>query len=328
MNGNPIKTEAVCCDLCGSDSSDPILTGRDFLHKTPGEWTLVRCRKCHLVYLTPRPAPESFSQIYPAEYTPYQTKQDKHAVSGWVRSALQHHWGYPPHTTSWLGRFITYPLFLAVKAKSRNFDLFAWQGEGKLLDYGCGAGSYLLRMKQLGWDVIGMDMSPIAVETCRKQGLDVFQGISPAQTFSPESFDAVTLWHVIEHVPSPFKTLRDVHSILRPGGKLILATPNLACFPRRFFGPTWFPLELPRHITFLTPQTAVTLLKKAGFQIEQVCAQRHGQTSQRSFSYLAECSPRWFPRFMAKHKKLCSVWEAATERIGGASRMILHARKL
>ena len=271
MTPSDIKTQTVPCDLCHSTRRETVLHSRDLQHDTPGQWTIVRCLDCGLVYTDPRPAPESLHLVYPAEYKPYRPKRPKKHSSRWrlQQWSLRRHWNYPPPPNrNPLGFLLSWPFFLWTRCKLRNFDLFAYEGQGKLLDYGCGGGGYLRRMQERGWQVTGMDMSPQAVDACRQQGFDAHVGVSPAEQFLPGTFDVVTLWHVLEHVISPTDTLEQIHTVLRPAGKVVLALPNIDSVIARCTGPFWRGLELPRHLTHFGPATLTQMLQKAGFQLE------------------------------------------------------------
>jgi len=330
VSESEIATEYVKCDLCGGARSEPVLTGRDMLHGTPGDWQVVQCGDCGLVYTNPRPRAESAGLVYPADYRPHQAK--KHKKRGvrerlW-RWAMEQHWNYPPRGESFGGRWLSWSFLLWAKRHRRNFDLFAWEGQGKLLDYGCGGGGYLVRMKELGWDVSGMDMSQAAVDACRREGLDVCVGAAPAEKFERGSFDVVTLWHVAEHVPSPTETLRQINAVLKLRGKVVMAMPNFGSLSSRQFGPYWFGLDLPRHLTHFSPGSISWLLEKTGFVVEKIFAQRHGQITQKSFKYLADDTGKWRHTFLARSKRLCSIIERTSTMVGGPGRMVVHARKV
>ena len=326
-----VKTERVPCNLCGSDSSDDILLGRDMLHGLPGEWSVVRCRECGLVYTNPRPTLETLASVYPSDYGPYQAQQHKrHRLRRRLQQwAMRQHWNYPPHDKGgWLSRLLSWPVLILTKGQRRNFDLFPWQGQGKLLDYGCGSGGYLDRMKQWGWNVVGMDMSDQAVAACREQGFDVYRGIAPDQEFEPESFDVVTLWHVLEHVPSPTRTLCQVNTVLKPHGKLVVALPNIDSLLARWLGIYWYPLELPRHLTHFSKTTITKMMEKAGFRVEKIYAQRYGQVTQKSFRYLTREKKKGIIAILSRRRRLCSIIERILSLNGEPPRMVVHARKI
>lgn len=114
-------------------------------------------------------------------------------------------------------RFVSYLAALAVP-------------KGKLLDVGCGQGEFLVEASALGWRTVGVELSEAAASTCRaRSGAPVFAAnLASEQLFNRESFDAVTLWGVLEHVPDPELLLRACCALVRPDGLLLLETPSSA----------------------------------------------------------------------------------------------------
>jgi 2-polyprenyl-3-methyl-5-hydroxy-6-metoxy-1,4-benzoquinol methylase len=152
-----------------------------------------------------------------------------------------------------------------------------------LLDFGCGGGSYLQRMHELGWKVTGLDVSPVAVERIRTRlGLRALTGSLPHRELSPGSFDVVTMWHSLEHVHHPLVVLRAAHRLLMPGGKLLVAAPNIDSLPFRWFGAAWYGLDLPRHLTHFTPATLAAAVQAAGFRVSGAQMLRHSRWLRES----------------------------------------------
>jgi 2-polyprenyl-3-methyl-5-hydroxy-6-metoxy-1,4-benzoquinol methylase len=131
-------------------------------------------------------------------------------------------------------------------------------------------------MADQGWQVTGVDTAPSAVEHVRSEyGLTAFVGSLPHDDLAPGSFDVVTMWHSLEHVHQPLAILREAHRLLVPGGKLVVATPNIDSLPYRVFGRSWYGLDLPRHLTHFTPSTLAAMVHAAGFRPEPVRQVRH-----------------------------------------------------
>jgi SAM-dependent methyltransferase len=248
--------EETPCPLCGRAAGTPVLEASDPLppHDTGLVFAIVRCAHCELLYTNPRPDPESVAQFYPSDYQPYRRprklQQARPARPFWAR------------------------LFGRPCAERRG--ALPWPRPGRLLDFGCGAGSFLKTMADQGWQVTGLDAAVGAVNQVRDlHGLTALAGTLPHPDLRPGSFDVVTMWHSLEHVHHPLAILRAAHDLLIPGGKLVVATPNIDGLPFHLFGRSWFGLDLPRHLTHFTPRTLTLLLQTAGFRTEPVRFLRH-----------------------------------------------------
>jgi SAM-dependent methyltransferase len=142
----------------------------------------------------------------------------------------------------------------------------------RLLDVGCGSGQFLARMHGLGWEVVGVEPDPAAVHTARATyGLPVVQGTLESPQKDIGEFDAVTLLHVFEHVPDPRETLHAAWRVLRPGGRLLIVTPNGRGLGSRVFGSAWIGWDPPRHLHVFTVAALRRLLAEAGFALERTC---------------------------------------------------------
>jgi len=214
------------CNLCGADDTALIYTERDRWLGLPGSFRLVRCRRCGLAYLNPRPAPEDMAFYYPATYGPHSTVPEDEAS---LLSYLNHARKYGKRT--------------AVIRSARP------QG-GRLLDIGCATGSFLHVMGQSGsWEVCGVEPNADAAHYARDRfGLDVVEGTLRDARCSDARFDVVTMWDVIEHLHDPRSTLLEIHRILKPRGMLVISTPNLSSWDAAFFGRHWTGLDAPRHL--------------------------------------------------------------------------------
>jgi SAM-dependent methyltransferase len=153
------------------------------------------------------------------------------------------------------------------------------EGDPLLLEVGCGSGEWLAYMRGLGWRVEGVEPDPKAVETARSQGLNVRRGRLPEQSYPDEYADVVCMVHVIEHMHEPLNTLRECCRILKPNGRLLIATPNSASLGHRRFGSNWASLDPPRHLIIFDPPTMRRLLDQAGFEIDWLITTARGARS-------------------------------------------------
>jgi SAM-dependent methyltransferase len=136
---------------------------------------------------------------------------------------------------------------------------------GKALDVGCGDGARVRILADLGWQAVGLDPDPIAVERGRASGLNLRVGTLDSHPFAEAEFDAVAASHVIEHVPEPRAFLAHCLALLRPGGRLFLATPNASSLGHATFAAHWRGLEPPRHLQVFTRDALVRCVSEAGF---------------------------------------------------------------
>lgn len=130
----------------------------------------------------------------------------------------------------------------------------------KLLDVGCGDGSFLLAAQKSGWRVAGTERNPAPA---RASGLEVFPDIASAAPSGP--FDVITLWHALEHMRDPRAALRDCRNALKPDGFLFIAVPDAAGLQARSSGAHWLHLDVPRHLHHFTHRSLAKLLRGAGF---------------------------------------------------------------
>lgn len=243
------------CPLCCAADEEPLFEAADPTPR-PGEQALrflvVRCRACQLVYTNPRPDADDIHRFYPADYRPHRPRKPAHARR--------------PHPFE---RLLGRPT-----AERRG--LLPWPGVGRLLDFGCGGGSFLKRMADQGWEVTGVDASDAAVRAVTDDlGLTAFVGSLPHPELRPSSFEVVTMWHSLEHVHDPLAVVREAYHLLVPGGKLIVACPNIDSWAFRRYAESWFGLDLPRHLTHFTPVTVSRLLQTAGLRVTEVRGVRH-----------------------------------------------------
>ncbi len=131
---------------------------------------------------------------------------------------------------------------------------------GRLLDFGCGDGGFLLAAEAAGWRVQGVETNP---DIARARGLDILSRLDELV----DEFDAITLWHSLEHVLAPGRVLSALSSHLKPGGYLLVAVPNRASWQSRLFGAHWFHLDVPRHLSHFTPSALRFALEREGLEV-------------------------------------------------------------
>ncbi len=280
-----VSTERISqCLLCGTQGQTLFEGLRDRLYQVEGEFGFSRCGRCGFVWESPRPTLEAIPQCYPDDYEPHEASEDGSPAvrpAGGVRDLLRamilsETFGYTqfkrPEWWAGAGRLLGCIPALRDRARYGRDELCPGFVEGGiLLDIGCGAGGYLKFMKELGWRVLGIDLSPQAAKTARERyGVPVQVGTLETSGLADESVAVITMVHAIEHVPDPIAHLRQCHRVLREEGRIVLTTPNVAGLMSRLFGRHWMALEPPRHLWLFGPATLRACLERAGFRIERM----------------------------------------------------------
>ena len=186
----------------------------------------------------------------------------------------------------------------------------------RLLDVGCGDGSFLLEARDAGWKVMGTEINP---HPARAFDLDVRHTLDHID--HTKHFDCITMWHSLEHMKDIKSTLDLIARHLAPKGHLIIAVPDISSLQAKLFGPRWLHLDVPRHLYHFGPDSLRFSLETAGFRI---CRSRHHQIeynligwSQSAMNYLNP-KPNIFLDFLTGKGKDHSVWARTSNLILGS----------
>ncbi len=249
--------EHTACPLCGADDAAPLLQSAAQMHEEPERFSFVRCRRCTLVYLSPRVQLTGLERYYGSGYLPHRGPA---AWGRWARFAEEGQRRTDRARVRWARRTVALGPGTAV------------------LDVGCGRPTFLETLaRQTGTRAVGVDVSDAgwAADPARwaAVGLELHRG-PVAEVPLTRQFDLVCMWHALEHDYDPLGTLRRLRWLTRPGGAILVEVPDFDSLTRRVQGGAWAGLHTPRHTAVYTRRTLGTMLERAGWTVER--QKRHG----------------------------------------------------
>lgn len=261
------------CRCCGSEGTILYKGLKDRLFGAAGEWDLKQCtnNSCQLVWLDPMP---NADEIYKAYLDYYTRAEFKSSILPGIRllenGYLALRYGYKTGASA-VGKLLGGLLYLfpTERAEADFYVLELDASErGRLLDIGCGNGHLISRLQKYGWQVEGIDFDEQAVAYCQSKGLNVKVGDLQSQQYPDDTFDILTLNHVIEHISDTEALLSECFRILKKGGSLVIATPNTkSMLHEGHFGRNWLSLDPPRHLYLFNLDNLTTFARRAGFAI-------------------------------------------------------------
>jgi SAM-dependent methyltransferase len=247
-----LKMMAASCCLCETLDAENLGTGEDFEYRTsPDVFSAMRCRRCGLVYLNPRPILEEFPRIYPPDYHAFEFSSEEFGFVYKVRRRLEAN------------------------------RLLAWcenlPDAARIIDIGCGDGFHLELLRDFGektWTLEGVDADERAALMAEKKGLKVHCGLLENLGLAENSYDLAFLIMTVEHVADPPQLLRDVRSILKPGGRVVIVTDNTDSLDFKLFKDRhWGGYHFPRHWNLFNPKTMRRLAEKTEMEVESLTTQ-------------------------------------------------------
>ncbi len=235
------------CPICLSEKIAPFLDARD--HTVSGkEFSIWECNSCRGKFTQGVPAEDKIGAYYSSEE--YISHSDTR--TGMVNSIYH------------MVRGIT------LKKKRKLVKKFSSLNSGKILDIGCGTGAFLNEMKQAGWEIMGIEPDAGA-----RSNAATLHGIIPSEPealfhLEEESFDVITMWHVLEHVHRLHDYLAQLKKIIKPGGVILIAVPNHQSSDARHYRQHWAGYDVPRHLYHFAPESMKRLASKYGFKLHRM----------------------------------------------------------
>ena len=277
QTNDTIRTRSVKdCYICGTQGELLYQDLTDRIFSAPGEWTLKKCPnlECGLVWLDPMPLKEDIAVAY---YNYYTHSESSYISDSFLQRVycsaregyLARKYGYKSEVIPVWKKLLGMLLYIHPGGRAQTDSSVMYlpaDTEGLLLDVGCGSGEFLKRMEEMGYQVEGTEVDSCAVENARSKGLQVRLGTVEELLYPDNYFGVIVMSHVIEHVHDPTELLKECYRILKPGGKLVLVTPNVSSLMHRFFGPSWPALDPPRHLYIFNPPSLRRLVEEANFE--------------------------------------------------------------
>ncbi|WP_447641356.1 MULTISPECIES: class I SAM-dependent methyltransferase [Chitinophagaceae] len=234
------------CPVCNSRNIQKVLTAEDFTvsHELFDIW---ECADCSVRFTQDVPDMEAIGRYYKAEAYISHTDTNK----GFVNRAYH------------------YVRSITMKQKRTFVEKASGMKKGMLLDIGAGTGAFAATMQQAGWQVTGLEPDETARGNAQRlHGLSL-QPSADLFVLPQNSFDAVTMWHVLEHVHDLHGYWKRISRVLKDAGVFIVAVPNYTSYDAQYYKEFWAAWDVPRHLYHFSPKSMDVLAKQYGFKVVQ-----------------------------------------------------------
>lgn len=237
------KVHYTHCPVCGSSAIHPLLTVKD--HSVSGEeFVIWQCSQCSLRFTQDVPDETSIGPYYQSPDYISHSNTDKGLLNKLYQSVRR----------------------FTLRQKA-SLIIRHTSAQGSILDIGAGIGAFLHQMKKSGWQITGIEPDEGA-RAHAKNLFDIDLLNTPAlQQLPHSSYDAITLWHVLEHVEPLQDYVEKLKALVKPGGKIFIAVPNYMSTDAHIYGNYWAAYDVPRHLYHFTPKAMNTLMQKHGLRI-------------------------------------------------------------
>jgi 2-polyprenyl-3-methyl-5-hydroxy-6-metoxy-1,4-benzoquinol methylase len=264
--------ESAPCPNCECRQFHSVLEIPNPLTCAGGTFSLIRCAACSLMLTNPRPTIEALRSFYSEGHAYCDRVITNIRRWRWLEHlALRSHFGYPPQPASLLAKMLSNLAMWKFHSRLKRRDWIPFRAPGRLLDIGSGMPFFQDRMQSFGWTVTGID---VIHETDGRQLPPTDQEKTgqrqPLSDLQPESFDAVTMWHVLQQNPNPSQLVRQASSLLCPGGLIVIEVPNIESLTFAEFRQHWFGLEMPRHLQHFCPKSLSRVLPTDQLRIIEI----------------------------------------------------------
>ena len=238
------KVNYTQCPACASTDIARFLTVKDYI-VSGEEFEIFQCNSCSLRFTQDPPDAASIGSYYKSEDYISHTDTSKGLINKLYRVVRKK----------------------ALKQKRRLVESQTGMKQGRLLDVGSGTGSFAAEMKNAGWQVTGLEPDVDARNVAEEvNGVKLLHG-DELFNLSPVSYDAITLWHVLEHMHELSSYLKQFKALLKEDGKLIVAVPNYTSLDATVYKQYWAGYDAPRHLYHFSPQSMQKLMEKENLKV-------------------------------------------------------------
>jgi len=237
----------TACPCCNEGNIERILSAKD--HTVSNEiFEIWQCNTCTIRFTQNIPDKNEIGKFYKSENYISHSDNKKGFINSMYHMVRQR----------------------TLNSKKKLIEKYSRLSTGKVLDIGAGTGAFLQTMNKSKWEVTGLEPDDTARENAKKlYGLSLHP---PEEIFNlrPQSFDAITLWHVLEHVHELHVYMDQIKKLLKPTGYLFIAVPNYTCYDEKVYKEFWAAYDVPRHLYHFSPTSITQLLLKYGLQLREI----------------------------------------------------------
>ena len=233
------------CPWCNSEKAHKHLELKDYF-LTQEAFEIWVCEDCGLLYTSPRPVPEKIGEYYKSE-------------------------AYYSHQENKIG--LIPRIYESVKKVNLKHKVNLAIGElekGKLLDIGCGVGDFLQQIESKGWQCTGIEPSEDAAKIAKNRIQATIYKPEEIGNLQDETYDVITMWHVLEHVDDLRTEVEHLFRLLKKGGRLVIALPNYKSYDATYYQDKWAAYDVPRHLNHFDKQTIVNIFNTKGLKIKNI----------------------------------------------------------
>lgn len=313
------------CPACGTGAPPKTtFNRRDNEGAMPDQWHMEQCSSCSSIWLNPRPDAESLPRAYDDYYTHETETAEGHPdgangiIWALINGYLNHRFGLHRKPTLKIG----YILFLLIEPWRLKLDYYGrhltrqrFFRPGRLLDIGCGNGAFLRRASDMGWQTQGCEVDPKAVTACRSIGMEVLEGDAFHSDLKEQTFDVITMSHVIEHVEDQQLLLQRAYNLLRPGGWVWLSLPNPESIGLNTAKSAWHALHPPYHLCIPSQRQLRLTLEAIGFS--QIKFLRRGAHTHQVWNISRRIAQR--EGFKVPSKSVFTFWRLLSDTMATIS---------